>query len=183
MNVSLDWYKIFYEVAKKQNITVAAENLCISQPAVSQTIKQLEESLNAELFLRTKKGVTLTKEGEVLYSYISEAMGKIKLGEAKVLEQVNLESGEIRIGSSDMCLQFFLLQYLEEFQKIYPKIKISITNGPTPETIKLLKEDKIDFGLVSEPFELEEKFTAIEVCKIKDIFVCGEKYKDLSDQI
>ncbi len=182
MNVSLDWYKIFYEVAKKQNITVAAENLCISQPAVSQTIKQLEESLNAELFLRTKKGVTLTKEGEVLYSYISEAMGKIKLGEAKVLEQVNLESGEIRIGSSDMCLQFFLLQYLEEFQKIYPKIKISITNGPTPETIKLLKEDKIDFGLVSEPFELEEKFTAIEVCKIKDIFVCGEKYKDLSKQ-
>ena len=182
MNVSLDWYKIFYEVAKKQNITVAAENLCISQPAVSQTIKQLEESLNAELFLRTKKGVTLTKEGEVLYSYISEAMEKIKLGEAKVLEQVNLESGEIRIGSSDMCLQFFLLQYLEEFQKIYPKIKISITNGPTPETIKLLKEDKIDFGLVSEPFELEEKFTSIEVCKIKDIFVCGKKYKDLSKQ-
>ena len=182
MNVSLDWYKIFYEVAKKQNITIAAENLCISQPAVSQTIKQLEESLNTELFLRTKKGVTLTKEGEVLYSYISEAMEKIKLGEAKVLEQVNLESGEIRIGSSDMCLQFFLLQYLEEFQKIYPKIKISITNGPTPETIKLLKEDKIDFGLVSEPFELEEKFTSIEVCKIKDIFVCGKKYKDLSKQ-
>ena len=70
MNISLDWYKIFCEVAKKKNITVAAENLCISQPAVSQTIKQLEESLNAELFLRTKKGVTLTKEGEVLYSYV-----------------------------------------------------------------------------------------------------------------
>lgn len=182
MNISLDWYKIFCEVAKKQNITVAAESLCISQPAVSQTIKQLEESLHAELFLRTKKGVTLTKEGEVLYSYASEAMEKIKLGEAKVLEQVNLERGEIRIGSSDMCLQFFLLQYLEEFQKMYPKIKIRITNGPTPETIKLLKEDKIDFGLVSEPFELEERFTAIKVCEIEDIFVCGEKYKDLSKQ-
>lgn len=182
MNVSLDWYKIFYEVAKKRNITEAAQSLCISQPAVSQTIKQLEESLHADLFLRTKKGVTLTKEGEVLHSYISEAMEKIKLGEAKVAEQVNLESGEIRIGSSDMCLQFFLLKYLEEFQKIYPKIKISITNGPTPETIKLLKEDKIDFGLVSEPFELEDKFTSIKVCKIEDIFICGEKYKDLSKQ-
>lgn len=182
MNVSLDWYKIFYEVAKKQNITVAAESLCISQPAVSQIIKQLEENLHADLFIRTKKGVTLTKEGEVLYSYILDAMEKIKLGEAKVLEQVNLESGEIRIGSSDMCLQFFLLEYLEEFQKMYPKIKISITNGPTPETIKLLKEDKIDFGLVSEPFELEEKFTSIKVCKIEDIFVCGEKYKNLAKQ-
>ena len=182
MNISLDWYKIFYIVAKKHNITEASKSLCISQPAVSQTIKQLEEKLNTLLLIRTKKGVSLTKEGEGLYSYISESMEKIKIGEKKLAEQINLESGEIRIGSSDMCLKFFLLEYLEGFKRIYPKIKISITNGPTPETIKLLKEDKIDFGLASEPFEIEKQFTSIKVCKIEDIFICGEKYKDLVKQ-
>ena len=147
MNISYDWYKIFYEVAKTKNITDASKNLYVSQPAVSQIIKQLEEKLKVELFIRTQKGVGLTKEGEILYNYISAA-----------IEQINLDSGEIRIGSSDMCLKYYLLPYLEEFQGKYPKIKINITNCPTPETIKLLEEDKIDFGLISQPFKIEKRF-------------------------
>lgn len=182
MEINLDWYKIFYIVAKNNSITDAAESLHISQPAVSQTIKQLETKLNIKLFLRNQKGVKLTKEGQILYEYVSDAMEKIVLGEKKIAEQVNLESGEIRIGSSDMCLQFFLLPYLEKFREKYPKIKISVTNGPTPETINLLKEDKIDFGLVSEPFNIDKQFQKISVYQIEDIFICGEKYKKLSQQ-
>lgn len=158
MNISYDWYKIFYEVAKTKNITDASKNLYVSQPAVSQIIKQLEEKLKVELFIRTQKGVGLTKEGEILYNYISAAIEKIIIGEKKLEEQINLESGEIRIGSSDMCLKYYLLPYLEEFQVKYPKIKINITNCPTPETIKLLEEDKIDFGLISQPFKIEKRF-------------------------
>lgn len=180
MDFSLDWYKTFYIVAKSKNITDAAEKMFISQPAVSQTIKQLEEELKTKLFLRDPKGVQLTKEGQILYNYIEDAMEKIDLGEKKLIEQVNLERGEIRIGSSDMCLQFFLLPYLEKFRERYPKIKISVTNGPTPETIKLLREDKIDFGLVSEPFKLDKKYKTTFACEIKDVFICGEKYKELS---
>lgn len=183
MNYSLDWYKVFYSVAKNKSITTAAEKLYISQPAVSQTMKQLETNLKTKLFIRNQKGIILTKEGEILYKYISEGLEKIELGEKKISEQVNLESGEIRIGSSDMCLQFYLLPYLEKFQKVYPKVKIKITNGPTPETINLLKDDKIDFGLVSEPFELTKQFKCINVCQIEDIFICGTKYKKLADKI
>lgn len=181
MNISLDWYKVFYEVAKAKNITDAAHKLYISQPAVSQIIKQLEEKINTNLFIRTQKGVILTKEGEVLYKYISEAIEKISLGEKKLEEHINLENGEIRIGSSDMCLKYYLLKYLEQFQEKYPKIKISITNCPTPETIKLLEEDKIDFGLISEPFKVDNQFKVIKVCQIEDVFICGEKYKKVSE--
>ncbi len=183
MNVSLEWYKIFYEVAKKRNITEAAQSLCISQPAVSQTIKQLEESLHADLFLRTKKGVTLTKEGEVLYSYISEAMEKIKLGEAKVAEQVNLESGEIRIGSSDMCLQFFLLKYIRRasnlgafllFQQVIPTFA-SKSCFREISTIKKCKFIRSIFGLIYVLYCHNSQFIFIYLITIlKYLIQCGK---------
>jgi len=182
MNISYDWYKVFYEVAKAKNITDAAKALYVSQSAVSQMIKQLEEKLKITLFFRTQKGVDITKEGEVLYNYIAVAIEKITLGEKKLKEYINLESGEIRIGSSDMCLKYYLLNYLEKFRERHPKIKISITNCPTPETIKLLEEDKIDFGLISEPFKLDKQLEITKVCPIKDIFICGEKYKRLAEK-
>ena len=71
MNVNYEAYKIFYHVAKHQSISKAANILLISQPAVSYQIKSLEDALGITLFIRTKKGVTLTDEGNVLFNYIS----------------------------------------------------------------------------------------------------------------
>ena len=70
MDINLEYYKIFYYVAGSQSITLAAEQLTISQPAVSQAVKHLEQALSCPLFVRTTKGVRLTKEGEMLYSYV-----------------------------------------------------------------------------------------------------------------
>ena len=67
MDISLEYYRVFYCAARCGSITMAAQELCISQPAVSQAVKQLETALNCRLFLRTSKGVHLTKEGELLY--------------------------------------------------------------------------------------------------------------------
>ena len=149
--MNLDYYRIFYYVAKNSSITAAAKELCISQPAVSQTLKLLEQSLSISLFVRTQKGVNLTKEGEVLYSYVKRGYETILEGEAMISKMRNLDYGEIRIGASDMTLQYYLLPYLERFHEKYPKIKVIVTNGPTPETLDYLKEGKIDFGVVSEP--------------------------------
>lgn len=180
MNISYDWYKIFYYAAFYRNITAAAQQLFISQPAVSQSIKQLESALGCRLFLRTAKGVTLTAEGQVLYQHIAKGMEQIRLGEKKLQSQMNLESGEIHIGASDMTLEYFLLPFLENFHHLYPKIKISITNGPTPETIRLLREDVIDFGIISEPVSDVQEFSVVPVKLIEDVFICGkELYKTL----
>lgn len=179
---NLEYYKIFYYVAKEGSISLAAKRVCISQPAVSQAIKQLESVLNCQLFIRVAKGMRLTKEGEVLYQCIREGYELILKGEERLDRMLNLESGEIRIGASDMTLQYYLLPYLEEFHIQYPKIKVTVTNGPTPETLALLKEGQIDFGIVSEPFYLSEDYSVIKVKEIKDIFVAGKRFDYLQNQ-
>lgn len=183
MNISLEYYKVFYHVAKYGNITLAAKELFISQPAVSQIIKQLETTLGSKVFYRTSKGVMLTPEGKVLYSYISQAYDFIKLGEKKFIELLDLEGGEIRIGASDMTLHFYLLPYLEKFHKLYPKIKVKVTNGPTPVTIDFLHSGKIDFGIVSSPINDSNNLTIKPVCKIEDIFIASDKYKIYKNEI
>ena len=135
MDINLEYYKIFYYVGKQKSITLAAEELAISQPAVSQAVRHLEEALGSPLFVRTSKGVRLTTEGEVLYSYIKRGYETIRLGEKKFLEMLDLEEGELCIGASDMTLQFYLLEYLEHFHEKYPKIRVTVKNAPTPETL------------------------------------------------
>lgn len=105
MDINLEYYKIFYYVGKQKSITLAAEELAISQPAVSQAVRHLEEALGSPLFVRTSKGVRLTTEGEVLYSYIKRGYETIRLGEKKFLEMLDLEEGELCIGASDMTLR------------------------------------------------------------------------------
>lgn len=176
MNVNLEYYKIFYHVAKCQSITAAAGELCISQPAVSQGLKQLELALGTELFIRTSKGVKLTNEGLTLYSYVKNGYEQIQLGEQKLQEMLNMTTGEIRIGASDMTLQFYLLPYLRQYHQRYPDIKVTVTNAPTPQTIEHLKEGRIDFGIVSNPFETEPHLHVLPVREIQDVFVAGSRF-------
>ncbi|NLL00199.1 MAG: LysR family transcriptional regulator [Clostridiales bacterium] len=179
MDINLEYYRIFYHVARAGSFTKAGEELCISQPAVSQSIKTLEENLGSRLFMRIPKGVKLTPEGEALYSYVKRGYEYIKLGEEQFRKMLDLEHGEIRIGASDMTLQFYLLPYLERFHEKYPGIKVLVTNAPTPNTLELLYDGKIDFGLVSEPFILKAGIEYKRVRKISDIFVAGSKFSYL----
>jgi len=183
MTTNLEYYKVFYYVAKLGRITDAASKLNISQPAVSQSLKQLEKQLGTLLFARTPKGVRLTPEGEVLFSYVSQGYEQIELGEKKLAEMTNLEAGEICIGASDMTLRFFLLPFLEKFHEKYPGIKVVVTNAPSPETLEYLECGKIDFGVVSTPFETEEYVQILPVKEIQDTFVCGKKFLEYKDKV
>ncbi len=182
MNLNFDWYRTFYYVAEFGSVSQAAEKLFISQPAVSQVIKQLERSLDCSLFVRTSKGVQLTADGEMLYYYVKPGVEQIKLGEKKIRELKELSIGELHIGASDMTLKFYLLPYLETFHRLYPAIKISVTNGPTPETVDLLRQGKIDFGVVTEPLDSLKGFTAEPVSKVHDVFICSSSLKELKDK-
>lgn len=173
---NLEYYKVFYHVARLGNLTAAARELNISQPAVSQSIRQLEISVGAKLFMRASKGVRLTGEGELLYHYVAKGYGQIELGEQKLKQMLNLELGEIHIGASDMTLRFYLLPYLEQFHEKYPHIKVTVSNAPTPETLENLEQNKIDFGVVSTPFEKRDVLEAVNVREIEDVFVAGRKF-------
>ncbi|MDE7270587.1 MAG: LysR family transcriptional regulator, partial [Acetatifactor sp.] len=173
---NLEYFKVFYHVAKAGSVTGAARELAVSQPAVSQAIRQLESQLGADLFYRAAKGVRLTREGQLLFSYVEKGYEQMELGLEKLLRLQNMEGGEIRIGASDMTLQYFLLPYLERFHEKYPDIKMVVTNAPTPETLAFLEEGKIDFGVVSTPFDGQKGLEIVPVREIEDVFVGGRRF-------
>ncbi len=179
MDINLEYYKIFYFVARHQSITLAAEALSISQPAVSQAVKHLENALRCVLFLRMSRGVRLTREGEMLFSYVQKGYEMILSGEKKLAEMQDPESGEICIGASDMTLQFYLLPHLERFHERYPRIRVAVTNAPTPETLRHLAGGRIDFGIVSTPVCTRNHVKLIPVRGISDVFVAGWKFSEL----
>lgn len=185
MITNLEYYKVFYYVAKEKSMTMAAKKLALSQPAVSQSMKQLESSVGTKLISRSARGVKLTPEGEVLFEYVKRGYEEIENGERVLDKLLNLESGEVRIGASDMTLQFYLLSFLEEFHDTYPGIKVQVTNGPTPETIQYLREGRIDFGIVTGPlhFEKEDHIQAIAVREIEDVFVAAHKFTQLKNHM
>ena len=162
---NLEYFKVFYYTARLGSVTGAANELSISQPAVSQSLKALERSLGAPLFQRASRGVRLTREGQLLYSYVE-----------KVRQMLNLELGKVHIGASDMTLRFYLLPFLERFHEQYPGIKAIVANAPTPETLRLLQAGKIDFGVVSAPFRQQEEFRVEQVREIEDVFVAGRRF-------
>lgn len=183
MDTNLEYYKIFYYVVKYGRFTKAAEKLCITQPAVSQAMKHLEQALSTTLFYRTQKGMRLTREGEELYTYIKQGYEYMLMGEEKIKEMKDLSHGEIRIGASDMTLQFYLLPYLEQFHQEYPKVKLAVTNGPTPDTIGQLLSSNIDFGVVSTPFAEKEEIEFQEVSEIEDVITAGSRFENLRGKI
>ncbi|MFD2327984.1 LysR family transcriptional regulator [Cohnella sp. GCM10020058] len=175
MEHNLEWYRVFYWTAKLGGLTNAAKRLNITQPAVSHTLKQLESNLDVHLFFRTSKGVTLTSEGEVLFTFIEKAIQLIELGEKSISGMKNLLNGEISIGASDTLCKYYLLPFLEKFHSQYPDIKVHVTNRTTPETLALLKDGKIDFGVVNLPAE-DPKITFHKSAIQQECLVGSPKY-------
>ena len=172
---SLSSYRIFYTVAKTQNISKAAKELYISQPAISKSIQKLEESLGCELFRRSSRGVLLTEEGELLFTHVSSAFETLTLGEDKLKNSLELGAGHLKIGVSSTLCKYMLLPYLKDFTKRYPHINISIVCQSTNESLQMLEENKIDIGLIGKPENLKNiHFDFLE--EIEDIFVAAKDY-------
>ena len=166
MNVNLELYKTFYVVAKYKHMTKASEELHVSQPAISQAIKKLEEELGGVLFVRSNKGMELTQEGEMFYSYVSGALKLINDAENEFGSFKKLTKGEIKIGCSASLTKLVLLQALKEFHQDYPGIKINVVNELTSNLISDLKLGKLDFVIFNESNIKEE---VLELRKLKEL--------------
>jgi DNA-binding transcriptional LysR family regulator len=177
--ISLDRYRIFHAVAQAGSLTTAAENLFVSQPAVSQSIKKLEAEMGASLLIRTARGIQLTPEGTILFSYLDQALQLIDAGERHVADLKRLNRGDIRIGASDTLCRHYLLPILDNFHREHPHIQLHVTNRTSRETVALLHAGQIDFGIVNLPVS-NDRLTIYEGPHLQDCFVVGERYRELA---
>lgn len=182
MNINLELYKIFYHVAKNKNITKTANEILISQPSISKAIKNLEDQIGCQLFIRSKYGVILTEEGKVLYEQVKTAMESIETAEGKIKNLINLEEGILNIGISHTLTQKYLMTYLKKFHKLYPKIKIKITTGPTQTLIAKARNGNIDFIILNLPYIIPNDFDTQKLKTIHDAFFANEAFKELKNK-
>lgn len=175
MEQNLSSYRIFYAVANTGNISKAAKELYISQPAISKSIQKLEENVGTKLFERSSRGVTLTPEGELLYTHVKSAFETLALGEDKLRRSISLGIGNLTIGVSSTLCKYILLPYLKGFIKKYPHISISIACHSTNQTLKLLEDGRLDIGLIGKP-DFLKNIDFYPLREIEDIFVATRDY-------
>ena len=175
MEQNLSQYKIFYEVAKAGNISKAAKELYISQPAISKAISKLEDSLGLSQLTRSSRGVQLTSEGEILFEHAREAFDALDRGEQELKRIQEFDIGHLRIGVSNTLCKYILLPYLKTFIDQYPHMKVTIESQATAQTLARLEQQKIDLGLVAEP-SVRKDLSFIPVMDIQDTFVTTPNY-------
>ena len=181
MNISYDYYRIFYYVAKCGSFTQAAKILMSNQPNLTRAIKSLEASLGCTLLERSNKGVRLTEDGEKLYENISVAIEHINAGEEQVTANKTLQRGVVSIGATEIALRCFLLPILNRYCTRYPGIRIRIVNVSTPQALKMLKSGLIDICVLTTPVESSAELSERVLKDFREVVVCGEAFKALSE--
>ena len=175
MENNLNLYHIFYTVAKNKNISLAAKELYISQPAISKAISKLENNLETTLFIRSSRGVTLTEEGGILFEQVRNAFTSINNGEEQLRKIARLGVSHLSIGVSITLCKYILLPYLKEFIKENPHVTISITCHPSLETIRDIENGITEIGLVGIPSDTGALHYE-PICEIQDTFVATDTY-------
>ncbi|NLK28630.1 MAG: LysR family transcriptional regulator [Clostridiales bacterium] len=182
MDINYELYKVFYHVAKSLSFSDAANELFISQSAVSQSIKTLEKRLNQTLFIRSTKRVALTKEGELLLKHVEPAINLIVRGENQLC--ADPKSGmQLRIGASDTICRYYLVPYLNKFHKQYPNIHIKVTNATSLQCATLLERNEVDVIVTNSPNPaLNNTMEILPVKEFKDIFIANPEAFPLTDR-
>ena len=179
MYVDWEYYKIFYYVAKYQNFTKAARVLGNNQPNITHSMNRLESQLNCVLFIRSNRGVTLTPEGELLYSRIASAAVQIQDAEEELSASATLEHGAISISATETALNIYLAEKLRAFHTDYPGIRLRISNHSTPQALQAVKNGEVDFAIITTPAEVESGLKMVELKPFYEVLVGGRTFTDL----
>ena len=179
MNSNFEYYKIFYYVAKYENLTKAATALKTSQPAVTRTIHKLEGELGCRLFTRSKTGMKLTPEGRTFYGYVAAGCAQFFKGENDLSNLISLENGTIYISATETALHCYLFQAMEEFNSLYPNVRFKILNNSTTESVNAVKEGKVDLAFVSANLQVARPLRMKILRKYRDILIAGKRFEEL----
>lgn len=176
--IDAELYRIFFIVANHGTVSAAAQALHVSQPAVTKSVQKLEDLTGVRLFNRSSKGVRLTTEGGILFDYVQNGFEHLESGERVLSKIRDKQQGMVRVGISNTLCKYLLIPHLEAFHNKYPGIRINIVNRTSPETLKLLEQGHIDFGIISIP-TVRSELRFQELLVIQDIFVAGPRYPEL----
>lgn len=179
MNSNFEYYKVFYYVAKYENLTKASSVLKTSQPAVTRTIHNLENELGCRLFTRSKTGMKLTPEGRTFYGYVAAGCAQFFKGENDLSNLISLENGTIYISATETALHCYLFQAMEEFNSLYPNVRFKILNNSTTESVNAVKEGKVDLAFVSANLQVAKPLRMKILRKYRDILIAGMRFEEL----
>ena len=174
MDISFEYYRIFYYAAKYQNLTLAARVLLCHQPNVTRAIKGLEQALGCVLFVRSNRGVRLTTEGERLYAHVRIAVEQIELAVAELSGTQAMESGVVAVETTEIALHTFLLPVLNEYRRRFPGIRMNISNNTTTQAAAAVRSSLADIAVVTIP--PGEKIQGLKVRALRTVAeapVCG----------
>lgn len=180
MEITYDYYRIFYYVAKYKSFSRAAEVLMSNQPNITKFINNLENQIGCKLFVRSNRGVSLTPEGEKLYAHVSIAYTHLHMAELELASDQSLQSGIITIGTSETGLYGILLDVLKNFHRAYPGIRLHILSYSTPQAIQILKKGLIDFAVITTPASVKKPLRETVLKSFQEIMIGSPLYTSLS---
>lgn len=180
MAVPYDYYRIFYYVAQHGSFTRAAEALGNNQPNITRCMNSLEQDLGCRLFVRTNHGVSLTPEGQRLYSRAAIAFEQLYLGENEIREDCSLETGSISIAASETALHLLLLDRLDAFHRRYPGVRLRITNDSTPRAMEALLHGQADCAVVTTPVRVKKPLRETSLLSFRELLLCGPDFRRLA---
>ena len=177
-SINLNLYKYFYEVAKYNSYTKAAESLMISQPSLSYSIKTLENQLEKRLFIRDKNKISLTDDGKIIY----EKLKNIFLELNEITCNKEDISGKIILGVRSIYANKILPFYINELNKIYPNLEIEFTIASSVDLLRKFKSKEIDILL--DEYELDGDITSKLIYEDDTVFFTTKNnYEDVKDKI
>ena len=175
-DLDLNLIKIFIKVYENKSILAASKKLYVSQPAITSSIKKLEDFLGGQLFVRTSKGVVPTTEGIQFYESCTTALNTIKNGIAKFNDYQTLEKGNLNIGSSSTIVRKIILPFISEFSKKHPNRVLSITDITSDKLMEYTKRGDLDLAILNAPLDSDDSFNVTKVIQTIDCFITNVNF-------
>lgn len=175
MNTDYNLYKIFLYLYEEKSISKTANRLYVSQPAISYSLKELENQLGYTLFYRNSKGIEPTQEANELYGYISTAFSILNDAEEHLKNLNDLNIGDIRIGVPSYVAMFYLSKYIVEFRKIFPGVKFELVSKTTESMVTMLEQRQIDLIIAPLPINSKKNVTKITLSKLTNCFAYNKE--------
>ncbi len=179
---NLEYYKAFYYTAMLNSFSKAAEKMYISQSAVSQSVKKLEDELDCQLFNRNRQQIQLTDEGTVLFESVKKAFVELQEAEQQVKKSREYKSKKLFIGVTETAFYYGFSDFIKEYSRVHPEVQINTTGSNSAELLELLLKGEIDYAFViaGDGIDKDNKYEKLhfqELRRIQDIVVAPESFK------
>lgn len=175
--LKLSKLEVFAVVVEEGSFSAAAQRLHLSQPAVSRHMQELEDALGISLFKRLRRGVALTRGGEILHDYTERILWLVREAEGALTDVRQLAVGQVRMGATPGVSVYLMPAWTRSFTKAYPNLTVSMSTGTTSGVIDNLLTGRIDLGIVEgelDELQHRERLESVALQEIELVLVVGQ---------